>query len=79
MLPYAAAIVFAGFLLCGLAALGVALFHWRWFFSTSGGRAMQRAFGRRGVRIFYFLLGCFILYMAYLVCRDYCLLAFLAD
>ena len=71
MLRYAAYIVFTLFLLCGLLAVGAALFRWQWFFDTRNGRAMQRALGRRGVRVFYLLLGLLILALAAVVARDH--------
>ncbi|HIT40197.1 MAG TPA: immunity 17 family protein [Candidatus Caccoplasma intestinavium] len=71
MLRAATYIVFFLFALSGTLSVGAAVCRWRWFFETQNSRVMMRFFGRRGVRVFYLLLGLFVWAMAYVLYRDH--------
>ncbi|MBO7381076.1 MAG: immunity 17 family protein [Neisseriaceae bacterium] len=48
----------------GVCCVCAAIFNWNWFFINSKAHFFVRIFGRTGARIFYALLGLFLMYGA---------------
>ena len=64
MLNLIATIIFS---ILGILSISASLFNFKWFFTSENGRMFVKLFGYLGARIFYGIVGCLILYMAYYV------------
>jgi len=56
-------IVFAG----GLFSILASVLNWNFFFENRRANIFVKILGRNGARIFYFLLGLFLLFLGYLI------------
>lgn len=52
------------FLIPGIFCICAAAYDWDWFFENSKARAFTMLFGRDGARLFYGILGVFIMVLA---------------
>jgi len=49
----------------GLFSLIASVLDWNFFFESRKAKFLLKIFGRKGVRLFYGLLGCFLIFMGY--------------
>ena len=59
------------FFLLGILSLLASLANWDWFFASKNSIIFSRWWGRKGARIFYGILGIFIVGMAIILCLDF--------
>ena len=49
----------------GLFSLIASILDWNFFFESKKAEFLLKIFGRKGARLFYGLLGCFLIFMGY--------------
>lgn len=57
-------------ILAGLFSILASLFNWDFFFENRRAAIFMRLFGRKGSRVFYFILGLLLFFLAYKILTE---------